>query len=649
MDFSCYYRPEEDQSDLELLTKVSESIESFIENEDKYQMFVHIPVEEFGKGTKADTASRWDRFVRVAIETICQYYTKEFKSRNDSYFNKYARRQNRQSQGAVIVNGKVIKPNTVDIEHAVQSFENRNFAQKELQYSNRFLVNSYTNIKGGMMAMPHKKINGLYSPLNFINGQLRVNDIRGYDIVLIIGDYFYSESFINDVIQDFFNREATTKLIVMGTYRPKVEWCSEHEIRLEDLEKIYDFNFAKIENHNLMWENLNSFRDGVRNFLATNIDTEEPIKHRIEKLLISPFIHNLLPITSENYRTYLGRLFDDNEYCNFLSDNINSDSIIKLCEECKLFDDSPKYKKYKDILSNTENINKICVVNYDSPKDVEKKQFIKVRSKDNNPTRGVVRNKDCRCFILYTYHKNTLDLLERYCIGGYIHVLTYQGFDGSLEESSEDWYGWENYYPKKGYKQQQQYYDVTLEDKSSRRIYGSVIFDNKIISSEDLCDIIGKNTEGNVYRVTTCNDSPELLDRYIKAKYPTTISNQEVSWADGLRKKLEGSCDDDAKRKLWNECQKYGYTFERYFDNTVAYPKRYDDLKAILNFLGLDDTIKRSIIKAAHNHNLKGSRGKEMKEEILNYNLTGVKTHIDEDHNSLLEELFVIGIKKTGK
>lgn len=652
MDFSCYYKDCEDKCDLELLNAVSASIESFIEDDDKYQMFVHIPVEEFGVGEQSVTNSRWDRFVRATIETVCQYYTEEFKSKNEAYFHKYARLGNRKGRGTCRVNGEIINPNTPEIEHAIQRFEGRGFASdKGTKYRNRFLVNSYTNVGGGMMAMPQTSIEGLYSPCKFINGQLRVNDIRDYDIAIIIGDHFYSESFINDVSQDLFNRNASTKLIVMGTYRPNIQWCSEYKIQLKDLEKIYDFRFAEVVTHNLRWDNLVSFREKVRNFLAENIDKEESVDtHRIEKLLISPFVHNILPIVRENYRIYLNRLFEDNEYCNYLSNSINSDRIMSMCEAAELFDDSPKYRQYNDIY-RANKCDQICVVNYELPDTLDNNHFIKVRCKDNNPTRGVKRNKNRRCFILYTHHKNTLSLLERYCVRGTIHILTYQGFDGSQEESSADWYGWENYYPRKGYTHKQQYYDVTLENQSTKRIYGSVIFDNKIISADELCSIIGDKANDDVYRVTICNDNPDLLDRYITARYPTNISNYGVSWVDLLREKLGDSKDEKVQKRLWEECKKYGYkskynTFERYFSNAIAYPKKYDDLKAILNFLGLDETNKRSIIIAAHNHNLKGSRGKEMKEEILNYRLTGERTYIDDDYNGLLEELFVVKIKK---
>jgi hypothetical protein len=615
-------------------------------------MFIHIPVEEFGVGSQRDMSRRWDRFIRATIETICQYYTNEFKIRNQIFFNPFARLNNRNGRVPVRQGGQIIRPNPLEIEHAIQRFEERfNEIEKEFQYNNRFLVNSYTNVGGGMMAMPQTPIDGLYSPCYFINGQLKINDVSEYDIVLIIGDHFYSEAFVSDIIQDLSNRNASTKLIVVGTYRPRIEWCVEHPIKLSAFEKAYNFNFANKETHTLKWDNLEQYKEALDTFLRDQIDGQEGVNiDRIIKLLISPFVHQLLPITEDDYRGYLKWLFEYNEYCNYLSYSIDVNDIICRCKECELFGNSPKYLKFREIVRERK-IDDICVVNSDLPDILDKSQFIKIRRRDDNPKRGVKRNKNRRCFILNTRHENTINLLERYCIRGNIHILTYDGFDGALGQSSSDWYGWENYSPKKGSNHRPQFYEITLEDGSTKEIYGSVILDNQIINTDDLCSIIGNNSDGQeVYRVTICNDDTELLDRYVRAKYPDSISDPDVSWIEELCKK-----EYMGKEYLYKQCKEKGYrskpnTFEQYFTKNVAYPKKYDDLKAILNFLGLDDDTKRKIIKAAHNHNLKGQRGKEMKEDILNYKLTGESSgYIDSDYNRLLEELLVVSISKVKK
>jgi hypothetical protein len=235
--------------------------------------------------------------------------------------------------------------------------------------------------------------------------------------------------------------------------------------------------------------------------------------------------------------------------------------------------------------------------------------------------------------------------LERYWIRGNIHILTYEGFDSVRSYGSE--IGSSN----RNHENRQRRYTVTLESGEQHEIYGSIIYENCIASVEDLFDNFQR---GSSCRIVICREDTTLLDRFIKKRdgiSEEVVDNIERAaqlWRKLLRN-LAVTQSEEEYEKLYKRCKGYTRkfdTFKSYFDENynAKFPKR-NDLEAILAILNTDEEKKTTIRQAGRLHQYRTLAGKDMKEEILNYRLTGNRYYIDDEYNHLLEDWVVTDIK----
>lgn len=612
------------QKECSFLTEISEAVESFIEDPDKFQMFIHIPVEELGVGTEEERKGRFTRLVATFTETVSQYYVCKFrKDNNERLFAPLRRFQQRpQADRSFAEDFNSIYPEE---------------CRKKPQLTNKFLIITHSSIPQICATMPER----YDTPYIRANSRLSAHQAWDYDVVVVIGDRFYSDSWLSDWFQTAVNRGSNAKLIVVGTKRPALaEFANDdiYDVSPDRIETAYRFWFAHRSTHNLQWTELETFDEWLQGLQVGR-----------SRLLLSPFVKDLTLVDKEEYRGFLEWAKENVEDLS----EIDIDCIVEKCEGLNLFTASPKYSKYQELLRQTPKRDTLCVVNRRLPNGVDKDCFIKVASSSAYPSRSVKSKRGKRFYILNSPYENVLSLLELCCIRGEIHVLCYEKFESTESDTSvapevgliEEIY-WEDFETKSSRSNgRQKQFEVTLDDGNTRIISGNIIYNGRIVGAEDFYNDFDKSE--SCY-ITICNDDAELLTAYMK-QCGFSLDAVVVNWKDVLRGMLDRGTDIDTLYKL---CKEKGYTsskntFKNYFNpDAPEFPGSYKDFRAVLSILDVIDEQKNALMRTMRIYQNRPIQGRRMHWEVLNYKLTGQGRVVDSRFDALLEEIKVKSIKE---